>query len=139
MALAPANCSFLASGYMLGVDSVFDGLSENELLGASYMEYPVTIERSVALIRVEGDLDTEQSAKVLTNAFERAIGTDGVTSIVLDLRGVGVINSYGIGKILMFYKRLRAENKALKTKPLVGHVKETFELLMLDKLISVVE
>ena len=103
------------------------------------MEFPVAVEGKVATIKVEGDLDTEQAAKLLTNAFDKAIANSSVVTIILDLRGVGVINSYGIGKILMFYKRLRAENKNLKTKPLVGHVKETFELLMLDKLISVVD
>jgi hypothetical protein len=35
------------------------------------------------------------------------------------------------------YKRLKAENGVLMVKPLQGFVKETFELLMLDKLLPV--
>ena len=37
----------------------------------------------------------------------------------------------------MCYKRLKAENGVLMVKPLGGFVKETFELLMLDKLLPV--
>jgi len=37
--------------------------------------------------------------------------------------------------VLMCYKRLKAENGVLMVKPLNGFVKETFELLMLDKLL----
>ena len=61
----------------------------------------------------------------------------GKRNIVLDLSGVQIINSYGIGKVLMCYKRLKADNGTLMVKPLNGFVKETFELLMLDKLLPV--
>ena len=37
----------------------------------------------------------------------------------------------------MCYKKLKSEDGVLMVKPLSGFVKETFELLMLDKLLPV--
>ena len=91
-----------------------------------------------SVIKVEGDLDNEASGEALRLAFN-SLYNDGERTVVLDLREVDIINSYGIGKILMCYKRLKADNGVLMVKPLSGFVKETFELLMLDTLFPVDE
>jgi anti-anti-sigma factor len=62
----------------------------------------------------------------------------GEKTIILDLSGVSLINSHGIGKILMFYKRFREAGVELYTLPLRGSIKEIFEILMLDSLIPAV-
>lgn len=87
-------------------------------------------------IWIEGDLDNEQSGEALRSAFN-ALYNKGHKTIVLDLSKVEIINSYGIGKILMCYKKLKSEDGVLMVKPLSGFVKETFELLMLDTLFPV--
>lgn len=97
------------------------------------MDYPTEIQGDKALIKVTSDLDSEQSGEALKAAFEKAYG-QGKRTIVLDLDDVQIINSYGIGKVLNCHKKLKGENGVLKVKPLKGFVKETFELLMLDKL-----
>ena len=102
------------------------------------MEFPTSIEGDKGYIKVEGDLDSEPSGEALRRAFND-IFDRGKRTVVLDLTGVQIINSYGIGKVLMCYKRLKAENGVLMVKPLQGFVKETFELLMLDKLLPVEE
>lgn len=89
-------------------------------------------------IKVDGDLDSEPQGEALRKAFN-SIYDRGKRTIVLDLSGVQIINSYGIGKVLTCYKRLKAENGVLMVKPLNGFVKETFELLMLDKLLPIDE
>ena len=89
-------------------------------------------------IKVSGDLDSEKSGEALRKAFN-SVYDQGKRTIVLDLTDVQIINSYGIGKVLTCYKRLKAENGTLMVKPLKGFVKETFELLMLDKLLPVEE
>jgi anti-sigma B factor antagonist len=89
-----------------------------------------------AYIHVTSDLDSEQSGEALRKAFNKVYET-GKRTIVLDLSQVQMINSYGIGKVLMCYKRLKADNGILMVRPLDGFVKETFELLMLDKLLPV--
>lgn len=100
------------------------------------MEYLTEIVGDKGYIKIEGDLDSEQSGEALRQAFNN-IYDKGKRTIILDLSGVQIINSYGIGKVLMCYKRLKSDNGTLMVKPLQGFVKETFELLMLDKLLPV--
>ena len=101
-------------------------------------DFQTHIEGDTAYIKVSGDLDCEQAGEALRKSFNR-VYDQGKRTIVLDLDEVQIINSYGIGKVLMCYKRLKAENGVLKVKPLQGFVKETFELLMLDKLLPIDE
>lgn len=99
-------------------------------------DFETSIEGDKGYITVSADLDSEQAGEALRKAFNQ-IFDQGKRTIVLDLSAVQIINSYGIGKVLMCYKRLKAENGMLMVKPLQGFVKETFELLMLDKLLPV--
>lgn len=101
-------------------------------------DFETTIEGDRAFINVAGDLDSEQSGEKLRKAFNQVFD-QGKRTIILNLDDVQIINSYGIGKVLMCYKRLKAEQGVLMVKPLQGFVKETFELLMLDKLLPVDE
>lgn len=96
--------------------------------------YETSIEGEKGFIKVVGDLDSEQSGEALRKSFNQLFD-QGKRTVVLDLSEVQIINSYGIGKVLMCYKRLKAEQGVLMVKPLQGFVKETFELLMLDKLL----
>lgn len=100
------------------------------------LEYETITLEGKGTIIIEGDLDNEQAGEALRRAFNK-VYEDGLRCIVLDLKGVQIINSYGIGKILMCYKRLKAEGGELMVRPLTGFVKETFELLMLDRLFPV--
>ena len=59
----------------------------------------------------------------------------GEKDIVLDLSEIQRINSHGIGKILMFYKRFQEIGGQMYVTPLCGSTKEIFETLMLDSLI----
>jgi anti-anti-sigma factor len=103
-------------------------MSENEFI--------TEIVGDKGFIKVTGDLDSEPQGEALRKAFN-SVYDRGKRTIVLDLSEVQIINSYGIGKVLTCYKRLKAENGVLMVKPLNGFVKETFELLMLDKLLPI--
>ena len=100
------------------------------------MEFPTEINGDKGYISVAADLDSEQSGEALRQAFNQ-LYDQGKRTIVLDLSKVTIINSFGLGRVLTCYKRLKAENGVLMVKPLNGFVKETFELLMLDKLFPV--
>lgn len=100
------------------------------------MEFPTESKGNKSYIKITSDLDSEASGEALRQAFNKAYDA-GARTIILDLDSVQIINSYGIGKVLMCYKRLKADNGTLMVKPLQGFVKETFELLMLDKLLPV--
>ena len=100
------------------------------------MDFPTEVNGSKGIIKIVSDLDSEQAGEALRKSFNDLFDR-GIRTIVLDLTAVQIINSYGIGKVLMCYKRLKAEGGSLMIKPLQGFVKETFELLMLDKLLPV--
>ena len=100
------------------------------------MEFPTDILGDKGFIKITSDLDNEVSGEALRKAFNDLFDK-GKRTVVIDMGSVQIINSYGIGKILMCYKRLKAENGVLMVKPLQGFVKETFELLMLDKLLPI--
>lgn len=100
------------------------------------VEFQTKVSGSKGVIKIEGDLDNEQTGEALRKAFNDLFNR-GQRTIVLDMRAVEIINSYGIGKILMCYKRLKSEDGVMMVKPLTGFVKETFELLMLDNLFPV--
>lgn len=102
------------------------------------LEYQTKVVGAKGEIVVEGDLDNEQAGEALRQAFN-SLYNRGQRTIVLDLSKVDIINSYGIGKILMCYKKLKSEDGVLMVKPLTGFVKETFQLLMLDTLFPVDE
>ena len=102
------------------------------------MEFPTEASGNKGLIKIQGDLDSEQSGEALRKAFNELFD-GGKRTIVLDFSGVNIINSFGIGRVLTCYRRLKTENGVLMVKPLQGFVKETFELLMLDKLFPVDE
>lgn len=102
------------------------------------MEFQTDSNGEKGYIIINEDLDSEASGEALRTAFN-SLYEQGVRTIVLDMDKVEIVNSYGIGKVLMCYKRLKANNGTLMVKPLNGFVKETFELLMLDKLLPVDE
>ncbi len=102
--------------------------------GGLTMEFPTEVTGDQGVITITSDLDNEDSGEALRRAFN-LLFDQGKRTVVLDLSGVQIINSYGVGKVLMCYKRMKSENGVLMVKPLQGFVKETFELLMLDKLI----
>jgi anti-anti-sigma factor len=100
------------------------------------MEFPTEIIGDKGYIIITGDLDSEVAGEALRSAFNQMY-EQGKRTIVLDLSGAQIINSYGIGKVLSCYQQLKAQRGVLMVKPLDGFIKETFELLMLDKLLPV--
>ncbi len=88
------------------------------------------------VIVVNGDLDNEQAAKELRDALSEIL-TSGKKHAVIDMGLVESINSYGIGKLLLFYKKFKDVDGELRVCSLKGHVKEVFETLMLDRLFKI--
>lgn len=102
------------------------------------MEFATEIVGEKGFIAIECDLDSEVAGEALRRAFTK-ITERGKKTVVLDLSKVNIINSYGVGRILMCHQKLKTDGGVLMVKPLGGFVKETFELLMLDKLLPVDE
>lgn len=100
------------------------------------IDFKTRKEGDVSIIEVTADLDNENAGEALRIAFN-GLADRGYKTIVLELDNVEIINSYGLGKILMCYKRLKVEEGVLMVTPLKGFVREVFELLMLDSLFPV--
>jgi len=88
------------------------------------------------IVIVDRNLDRAESAnelkKVLLKLYE-----EGEKEIILDLEQVKMINSNGVGKILMFYKRFSdAGGELYYLAPLKGLVKEIFDTLLLTSLLK---
>ncbi len=99
-------------------------------------EYETKVIDGKGVIAVTGDFDNEQAGEALRLAFNKLFDA-GERTIVLDLAAVEIINSYGIGKILIHQKRLKTEGGELKVARLSGFVKEAFDALMLERLLPV--
>lgn len=100
------------------------------------MEFPTQISGDKGYIKLIGNLDSEEAAEALKVAVGNIVD-QGKRSVVLDFSDVKIINSFGIGRIFDFHQKLKEKNCVLMVKPLNGFVKETFELLLLDKLLPV--
>ena len=98
--------------------------------------YQVSVEGTKGIILLEGDFDNEFAGEALREAANRLLD-QGCKTIVLDLSKVEIINEFGIGKMLQLQKRLDAEEKKLRVKPLRGFVREVIDLLMLQSLFPV--
>jgi anti-sigma B factor antagonist len=98
--------------------------------------YQISIVGEKGYVRVTGDLDNEADMDRLWQSVLTLLERGG-QAVVLDLSDVQTLNSFGVGKLLACYKRVKEDGSKLMTRPLSGVVRETFELLMLDKLIPV--
>lgn len=86
-------------------------------------------------IRVLKDIDDLKSGEEFKAALME-VYDKREKEIVIDFGNTKLINSHGIGKILMFYRRFREIGGTIYVTPLKGSIKEIFKSLMLDKLIS---
>ena len=100
------------------------------------MDFKVRLEEEQGFISVYGDFDDEEAGEALRKSFNRVFDS-GRRTIVLDLTKVDILNSYGVGKILGCYNRLKAEGGQLMFMPLAGAAKDVIELLMIDSIIPI--
>lgn len=101
------------------------------------MELPIRKVNGYAIIDVVGNIDNIESAEQLKDTFNHLFLEEEEKKIVLNLDKTSVINSYGIGKILLFYKRLKDAGGCLYITPPKGLVKDLLRALSLDKLLPI--
>lgn len=87
------------------------------------------------VLKVVTNLDDYDGAKKLRDDLDE-LCSSGESQIVLDLTHVERLNGYGIGKILLFCKRLREMGGDLYFGPMKDGVRGTLEGLMLTGLIK---
>ena len=101
------------------------------------MELPVRNVNGYAIVDVDGDLDNVEKAEQLKDTFNHLFHEEGEKKIVLNLDKTSVINSHGIGKMLLFHRRLKDAGGCLYITPPKGFVKELLKTLSLDAVLAV--
>jgi len=83
------------------------------------------------LLKLDGSLDAATATKLKPEVV--AIEQAKQTKVVVDLSGVTLIDSTGVGILISLFKRLRALEGHVYFAGLNGQPKEIFRLLRLDR------
>lgn len=87
------------------------------------------------VLRLEGRLDLNSSSKLKEQVKE--LVSEGSTNIVLDLGGVGFVNSSGLGTLVSILKDVRiVKGQMVLCKP-AQYVQEIFEITQLSHIFDI--
>ncbi len=100
------------------------------------MECSIRENNGRTVVVVQGDMDNEQAARTFRETMYELLSS-GKKEAVIDMSMVDSINSHGIGKLLLFFKKFKDAGGELRISSPQGHVKEVFETLMLDRLFKI--
>ena len=87
-------------------------------------------------VTVSGDID-ESGAAEMKRRFER-VDLSRITEAVFNLRDVAYIGSAGLGKLLLFYKKLSMNGAVMKVEYPSEMVRDIRVELKLDSLFAIV-
>lgn len=99
------------------------------------MDIEVSKQKGEFCLTIIGPID-DTGVEQLKMAFEE-VYRQSPSRVKLNLKAVSTINSSGIGKILMLYKNLRKDNGSLEIIGISDNLFEIFQLIKLDKIISI--
>lgn len=89
----------------------------------------------ITLLKISGDLDQVYEHE-LTKRIDDLV-TRGVKHLVIDLSEVDLIDSAGIGGLVLLSKRMRAQNGEVKLSGVRGQPGELLKRLRLDRAFDV--
>ncbi len=97
----------------------------------------ISVHRNGGQIRMQivGDID-ESGAAEMKRQFE-SLDLSGVTEAVFNLREVGYIGSAGLGKLLLFYKKLSAQDAVVRIEHPSEMIRDILIELRLDALFAI--
>jgi len=81
---------------------------------------------------------TESDSEPLRSAFEK-MTQDNHKTVKLDLSLVPIMTSTAIGKLIVFYKRLKGQNRDLIIKGIHNNLYDLFASINLDKMLTIVK
>src|SRR5688572_16627818 len=84
------------------------------------------------LLRIDGVLDANTAPEIRT-VFDSIVASP-IAAVTLDVEGLTMIDSSGIGAIVSLYKRLKARGGALVVKNVQGQPLAICKLLKLERL-----
>jgi anti-sigma B factor antagonist len=89
----------------------------------------------VMVFRISGDIDINTSPDV-KRSFDRTV-KEKKDKIVINLKGVGYVDSSGLATLVEILKNLRTYGGKLKLASLSDKVRGLFEITKLDKLFDI--
>lgn len=99
------------------------------------MEVNVTTEGDQARIEIVGSID-ERGAEELKRRFLE-LDLSSVKDVVFDFGGVTFIGSAGIGKLLLFYKKLTSHGGKITIENMAMDIYTMFKVVKLDKIFGI--
>lgn len=99
------------------------------------VDIQVSHDDQVLVFRVSGIVD-EHGSVAIKNRFEE-ITLGDLDEVVFDFQDVTYIGSAGLGKLLLFYKKLSAENINMRINTVDGMVRDVLKELKLNTLFTV--
>src|SRR5262249_35167052 len=94
-----------------------------------------TAQGDITLLKISGDLD-QMYEEEMTRRIED-LAARSCTRIVIDMCDLVLIDSAGVGRLVLLFKRMRAMNGDVKLSGVRGQPKELFKLLRLDRAFDV--
>ena len=98
------------------------------------MTYATTVENDALVLSVRGELDAV-SVEEIRESLDRLAGA-GHRTIIVDLSGLRVIDSSGVGSIVSLYKRVRAYGGSVIVRGAKDQPLAIFRLLKLDRVLA---
>lgn len=99
------------------------------------MDYSTQTEGKSTLIRVTGELDAVSVAELRPSLDAIAATEPG--AVTVDLSGLRLIDSSGVGALVSLFKRVRACGGQFEVRGVQGQPLSIFRVLRLDKVFSV--
>jgi anti-sigma B factor antagonist len=90
---------------------------------------------AITTVRCEGDLDIVTSEDVKRQLA--ALVETGSSTVTLDLRDVGFVDSSGLGALVAVHHFAEAKGAHLVVRSVPTHVRDLFSLTRLDDLLTV--
>jgi anti-sigma B factor antagonist len=97
------------------------------------MDIKITRDGDKGMAEINGDID-EKGAEILKAKVKEL---DNVKEITIDLGGVGYMGSSGIGKLLLFYKKIGVQGGKIRVVNVRPDLYRLFQELKLDTIFTV--
>ena len=99
------------------------------------MEYRTSKHGDTATLRIVGELDA-LSVPEIRAELDRLV-SDGDRQVLVDLSGLHLIDSSGVGALVSLFKRIRAEGRQFSVTGVHGQPMQIFEVLRLDHVFQI--
>ncbi len=95
------------------------------------MEYWTTRTGQTVTLKIAGELDALTVPEIRAEIDQ--IAAEGGEKVIVDLSGLRLVDSSGVGAIVSLFKRVRAEGRQFEVTGIQGQPMQIFQVLRLDQ------